>query len=243
MVRPLRAADTIVFVLAAGAGTRLGAVTERVPKPLVSLDGVSILERNVRTLAAAGYRDLIVNTHHLADQVTALLGDGSAFGVHVDWSHEPELLGTAGALLAREARLRGRPFVVLYGDNLMQCDVVAPLDTHARSGAVLTVTWIERADPSGSGVMRIGAQGWLLAFVEKPGGRPTGPAPVNAGFLVADPRVLNFVPRGRPSDLSHDVVPALLVAGEPVHTVPLDGGIVWIDTPADLESARLQVTR
>lgn len=228
-------------MLAAGVGSRLGSVTERVPKPMVALGGTSILEHNVCTLAAAGYRELIVNTHHLADQVVAALGDGSRFGVRIDWSPEPTLLGTAGALLAREERLRQSPFVVLYGDNLMRCDVAAPLAAHARSGAVLTVTWIERDDAGTSGVLTFGAHGRLFGFVEKPGSSVVGPARVNAGLLVADPRVLDFIPRTPPSDLSHDVIPALLATGEPVHTMALDGDIVWIDTPADLAAARLQV--
>ena len=236
------AVDTVVFVLAAGTGSRLGPLTERTPKPLVALGGASVLERNVRTLAAAGYRELIVNTHHLADQVVAHLGNGSRFGVHIDWSHEPELLGTSGALLAREARLREGPFVVVYGDNLLRCDVLDPLRAHARSGAVLTVTWIERADVSNSGLMTLDAQGLLVGFVEKPAGRlpQAAPARVNAGLLVADPRVLDFVPRTPPSDLSRHVIPALLAAGEPVQARRLAGDIVWIDTPADLDRARLQ---
>ncbi len=239
-----RPADTVVFVLAAGRGNRLGPITQRTPKPLVSLGGMSILERNVRTLAAAGFRELVVNTHHLAGQVVAHLGDGSRFGVRIDWSHEPALLGTAGALLARQDRLRERPFVVVYGDNLLRCDVAAPLHAHARSGAVLTVTWIERSECHNSGVLTIGPSGRLVAFVEKPAPEvPVGsPARVNAGLLVADPRVLDFVPSTRPSDLSVDVIPALLDAGEPVGTLPLVGDIVWIDTPADLAQAHLRVS-
>ncbi len=237
-----RPEETVVFLLAAGTGSRLGPVTQRTPKPLVVLGGMSILERNIRTLAAAGFRELIVNTHHLAEQVVDHLGDGSRFGIRIDWSHEPVLLGTAGALLTREGRLRDRPFVIVYGDNLLRCDVFAPLDAHSRSGAVLTVTWIERTDCHRSGVLTIGTGGRLVAFVEKPAPQVEGlsPFPVNAGLLVADPRVLDFVPAASPSDLSVDVIPALLDAGELVATMPLRGDIVWIDTPDDLANARMR---
>jgi len=228
---------TVVFVLAAGTGSRLAPLTDSVPKPMVALGGAPILEHNVRTLAAAGYRELIVNLHHLPAVVVDHFGNGAGWGVHIDWSVEPTLLGTAGALLAREERLRERTFLVVYGDNLLECDVVSPLAAHLRAGATATVGTIERPDPGASGVVDTDAGGWVRRFVEKPGANVTGPAPVSAGVLVCEPRVLDYVPPTPPSDIGRDVLPALLAAGEPVRAVPLDGTIRWIDTPADLEAA------
>ena len=231
-------AGVVVFLLAAGSGTRLRPLTDDVPKPLVRLGDSSILERNVATLADAGYRDLIINVHHLADRIVDQVGDGSRWGVRIDYSYEPVLLGTAGALRAKQARLRESTFVVAYADNLLQCDVVAPLEAHRDAGVTLTVTWIERSDPGSSGVLRMDAAGTVTDFVEKPGPTFPGPAAVSAGFLVAEPRLLRFVPETAPSDLSRDVIPALTRAGEAVQGVALKGRILWIDTPADLAAAR-----
>lgn len=229
---------TVVFILAAGTGSRLSPLTDRLPKPMVALDGEPILERNLRTLAAAGYRQIIMNLHHLPGEITGHFGDGSPWGVDIDWSFEPTLLGTAGALLARQPRLRDATFLVLYGDNLLECDVTAPLAHHQRCGATLTVTTIDRLEPGQSGVVRSDEDGWITEMLEKPGELVPGPAPVNAGLLVCEPRVLDFVPATPPSDLAGDVVPAMLSSGEPVLAVPLDGGIRWIDTLDDLEAAR-----
>lgn len=234
--------DVVVFLLAAGSGTRLAPLTDLVPKPLITLGDVPILERNVAALAAAGYRDLIVNVHHLADVIVDQIGDGSRWGVSIDYSHEPVLLGTAGALRAKQDRLEGSTFMVAYADNLLLCDLTAPLVAHRACGATLTITWIERLDPGASGVLEMDDAGTVTAFLEKPGPDFPGPAPVNAGLLVAEPRLLSYVPATPPSDLSHDVIPALLRAGEPIHGTALRGRILWVDTPADLESAQLSLT-
>ncbi|MDQ1427668.1 MAG: mannose-phosphate guanylyltransferase [Acidimicrobiaceae bacterium] len=231
--------DVVVFLLAAGSGTRLAPLTESVPKPLIPLGDVPILERNIAALAAAGYRNLIINVHHLADTIMDQVGDGRRWGVSIHYSREKELLGTAGALQVQHERLQDSTFIVAYADNLLQCDLRAPLDAHRAAGATLTVTWIERADPGASGVVVMDPDGTVTAFIEKPGPTYPGPAPVNAGLLVAEPRLLSFIPANPPSDLSHHVIPALLRAGEHVHGVALKGRILWVDTPADLATAQL----
>jgi NDP-sugar pyrophosphorylase family protein len=132
--------DVVVFLLAAGSGTRLAPLTESVPKPLIPLGDVPILERNIAALAAAGYRNLIINVHHLADTIMDQVGDGRRWGVSIHYSREKELLGTAGALQVQHERLQDSTFIVAYADNLLQCDLRAPLDAHRAAGATLTVT-------------------------------------------------------------------------------------------------------
>jgi mannose-1-phosphate guanylyltransferase len=233
--------DVVVFVLAAGTGSRLAPLTNRLPKPLVPLGGVAILERNVQALARAGFRELIVNVHHLAEKVMDHFGDGAPWGVRISWSFEPVLLGTAGALKPVRHRLAASTFVVLYGDNLFECDLLDPLRAHRASNAALTVTWVERPDPGASGVLRMDADGTLTDLLEKPGPTVRGPAPISAGLLVAEPRVLDFIPDTDPSDLARDVIPALLRHGEQVRATPLNGRILWVDTPADLQAAEAVV--
>src|ERR1700676_2990811 len=110
------------FVLAAGEGRRLRPLTERVPKPMIEIRGRPILEHNVRLLVRHGFDDITINTHYLPDVVTAHFGDGRKFGARISYSHEDELLGTAGALNAVRARF-DETFAVLYGDNLTTCDL------------------------------------------------------------------------------------------------------------------------
>ena len=86
------------MLLAAGFGTRLGRLTDQCPKCMVPVAGKPVLQRNIEWLRSQGVVDLVVNLHHYPEVVTDYFGDGSAFGVRLSYSYEPELLGTAGAL-------------------------------------------------------------------------------------------------------------------------------------------------
>jgi MurNAc alpha-1-phosphate uridylyltransferase len=114
------------MILAAGHGKRMLPLTESTPKPLLRAGDHSLIEWQILKLASAGIRDLVINLHHLGEQIPAALGDGARFGVHIQYSHETELLETAGGIinalpLLRGALLRGalsgtEAFVVVNGD-------------------------------------------------------------------------------------------------------------------------------
>ena len=86
------------MILAAGKGTRLRPLTNRMPKAMVPVDGRPLLEYNIELLREHGVRDIAVNLHAHADAITEHFGDGSRFGVSLTYSFEPQLLGTAGAV-------------------------------------------------------------------------------------------------------------------------------------------------
>jgi NDP-sugar pyrophosphorylase family protein len=224
------------MVLAAGHGTRLGAVTATTPKCMVRLGGRPLLERVLEWLADARVTDLAVNLHHLPEVVTSHFGDGSAFGVRIRYSQEPDLLGTAGALQPLAGWLRDGRFLLVYGDNLIGCELDDVVARHEQGGATLTMALFHRDDPSASGAAAVDEDGRIHGFTEKP--RP-GEEPskwVNAGLLVCEPRVLDFVPATPPSDFAADVIPALIAAGEPVfgYRMGPHESLHWIDTPEDL---------
>src|SRR5437899_2645783 len=103
-------------LLAAGLGSRLAPIVHDVPKPMVPIDGMPIIESNVRFLVAHGVRDLVVNLHHLPDVIVGHLGDGSWLGAEISYAPEPDLLGTAGTIGALADQL-DETFLVLYADN------------------------------------------------------------------------------------------------------------------------------
>lgn len=224
------------ILLAAGLGTRLGPRTANTPKCMIPVGGRPMLERVVEELRHRGVTELAINLHHRPEVVTGFFGDGTRHRVRIRYSFEPTLLGTAGALRPLVSWLteEGR-FLVVYADNLIDCDVEALASLHDRLDAVATVALYRRDDVSASGVAEVDGDGRIQAFKEKPPPGETESRWVNAGLLLCEPRVMDYVPDGA-SDLAADVLPALIRAGETLGGYQMGAGeaLRWIDTPEDL---------
>jgi mannose-1-phosphate guanylyltransferase len=221
--------------LAAGLGTRLRPLTETMPKCMVPVAGKPVLQRNLEWLRSQGIVEVVINLYAHPQVVINHFGDGRSFGVHIDYSFEADLMGTAGALwMARDFFSEG-PFWVVYGDNLFEFDLNRVYDLHLDHKALLTMALFWREDVSASGVAQV-RDGRVLAFAEKPRPGETTSHWVNAGLYLCEPRVLEFIPPGQPSDFGYDVLPALLRAGENLsgYLMQPDEKFYWIDTPEDL---------
>ena len=115
------------IILAAGRGERMRPLSDRVPKPLLRAGGASLIEWQVRRLAAAGVRDIVVNVSHLAHAITGALGDGSALGVAIRYSHEPVALETAGGIAQALPLLGAETFLAVNADVYCEYDYGALL--------------------------------------------------------------------------------------------------------------------
>jgi N-acetyl-alpha-D-muramate 1-phosphate uridylyltransferase len=105
------------MILAAGRGARLRPLTDHTPKPLLPIAGAPLIVHQVRWLAAAGIRDIVINLHHLGEDIASALGDGAAFGVRIAYSREATLLDTGGGIVKALPLLGNEPFVILNGDT------------------------------------------------------------------------------------------------------------------------------
>lgn len=229
---------TKAMLLAAGEGSRLRPLTECVPKPMLPLAGKPLLQHTVEHLARFGVRDILINLHHRPETVVGHFGDGANFGVSIRYSHEPWLLGTAGAVKKVEEFFT-ETFLVVYGDNLTTCNLGGLNAFHRQKKGIATVALFEREDVSHSGVAELDADDRIVRFVEKPSSRETASRWVSAGLLVLEPEVLRMIPADRPSDFGHDILPALLATGRDVYGYRMsrDEGLWWIDTPEDYRRA------
>ena len=133
------------MVLAAGQGTRLRPMTDRMPKALVPVAGRPMIEYALLLLRHYGIRDIVINLHHFGEQIENRLGDGQALGLSIRYSKEPELLDTGGGLLKAKAFLQDGSFIVINTDALIDLNLAALIDFHAQTGAVATL--VLRADP------------------------------------------------------------------------------------------------
>jgi choline kinase len=137
---PLISSTMKAMILAAGFGTRLFPLTIDRTKPAIPFLGKPLVGYVAEYLASFGFKEVVVNLHHQPESVIAALGDGSRFGVHIDYTHEvPDILGTAGALDKAREYLGDEAFLVINGKIITDIDISAAVETHKRSGAIATM--------------------------------------------------------------------------------------------------------
>lgn len=118
---------TRAMILAAGRGERMRPLTDAIPKPLIKIAGKPLIEYHIERLVKAGYNKLIINTHHLAEQIHAHLGDGSKFNTLIEYSDEqPEALETGGGIFQALPKLGDEVFCVINGDIFCDHPLTTP---------------------------------------------------------------------------------------------------------------------
>ncbi|MDD5087362.1 MAG: nucleotidyltransferase family protein [bacterium] len=197
------------FLLAAGRGTRLGALTRDIPKCLLPIHGQPLLTYWFRTLESAGVTEILINLHHHADAVRDYLANLET-PIRVTPFFEPELLGSAGTLRKAWEFVAHEPdFFVIYADNLARVDLRRLRSFHESAGRpVLSLLAYPTDQPERCGILELAPDGRVIGFEEKPARPRTNFA--NAGIHVASPSLLEFLPEKTPADLGFDVLPRLV---------------------------------
>ena len=224
------------MILAAGEGQRLRPLTLRMPKPMVPVGGRPVLEHLVALLRLHGIREIAITLHYRPEAIIEYFGDGQKFGVEITYSHEEQLLGSAGAARALDTFLT-ETFVVLYGDVLTNIDLSALVARHRATGATGTIALYEVSEPSRCGIAELDASGRMTRFVEKPAPGTVKGNLANSGILVLEPGVIREIPPCEKYDLGLHLIPKLLDQGMPLFGERLDGYILDIGAPDRLEQA------
>jgi NDP-mannose synthase len=198
-----------VVVLAGGTGTRLRPYTTVLPKPLMPVGDMPVLEILLRRLAAAGFVRVNLAVGHLAELIEAYFGDGSRYGVELVYWRESEPLGTAGPLALMD--LAADRALVMNGDLLTTLAFGDLVDGHLASGAAATLAVLSRKVPIDFGVVHVEAE-TVAAFEEK----PVITYDVSMGVYVFEQRVVELIPRGVKYDFP-DLLGEVLERGWPVH--------------------------
>jgi NDP-sugar pyrophosphorylase family protein len=188
------------MLLAAGLGTRLRPLTDITPKPLLPVAGQPILLWNLLLLKRHGITDVIINLHHLGEQIVQTLGDGSRFGMHVAYSHEPTLLGTGGGIKQAAPFLKDGSFLVLNGDTLSACDLTSLIAAHRAGGAPVTLVLREDPEAARWGPVTVDADSRILQINGAPPLRnppkSLPPPCMFAGIHMLESEVLDAIPSG-----------------------------------------------
>jgi NDP-sugar pyrophosphorylase family protein len=215
-------------VLAAGKSTRLKPLTDDLPKVMMPVDGKPVLEYHIINLAFAGVRDVFINLHYLPEKIAKYFGDGSRWGVSIRYSYEQQILGTAGAVKKIENELKSNSFLVVYGDNFLDIDLVHFIGFAESQPGVGTIAVFHKDDIIGSGILDILPGGEVRDFIEKPRPEEVFSHWVNAGIYYFRPEIFRYIPPGV-SDFGSDVFPSILRAGEVLCAYRMPGRAWAID--------------
>ncbi|MFM2183504.1 MAG: hypothetical protein RJB61_1798 [Actinomycetota bacterium] len=230
-------------VLVGGFGTRLRPLTATIPKPMLPVGHVPIIERLVANLARGGVTEVTLALGFKPEPFVEAFPDGRCDGVALRYAVEPEPLDTAGAIrFAADASGIDSTFVVANGDVLTDLDVAALVGFHRDRSAEATLHLIGVDDPSSYGVVALDGEGRVERFVEKPA---PGTAPsnlVNAGTYVLEPSVLERIPVGTATSIERVTFPAVASGGR-LFAMATDD--YWIDTgrPDTYLAANLDMLR
>jgi mannose-1-phosphate guanylyltransferase len=205
------------MLLAAGLGTRLRPITYEVPKPLVPVLGTPVMEHIVRLLARHRFDDVICNLHYFPDQIERRFGNGSEWGVRLSYSHEQELLGTAGGVRNVRDHFGDQTFLIISGDALTDIDLTALWEAHKAKGGIATLSLKRVDDPSQIGVVIVGDDGRIQGFQEKPDPAEALSDLGNCGIYVMEPEIFDYFPDRPFVDWALDVFPALLEQDVPFY--------------------------
>jgi mannose-1-phosphate guanylyltransferase len=235
------------MVFAAGQGTRLRPLTDNRPKVLVPVAGRPMIEYSLLLLRRHGITEIVVNLHHLGEQIENHLGDGSRLGLRITYSREQELLDTGGGLLRARPLLDDAPFVLINGDVVIDLDLGAVIERHREDGAAATLVLRPDADADRYGAIEISADRRVRKFLnyQAPPGA-SGPLDklMFTGVQVLSPRIFDYLAREDSPcfGTTRNIYPKMLVGGEVLFGFPFLGFWQDLGTPERIRQAEAKMS-
>jgi NDP-sugar pyrophosphorylase family protein len=205
---------------------------------MIEINGKPVLEHNLEMCRKAGVHDIYMNLHHLPYIIRNYFGDGSKYGVHITYNYEPDLLGTAGALIPFKNELKNEPIFVIYGDNYISFDLLDLKLFNEKMNADISILFHWRHDINNSGMAEFDSNGQIKKFIEKPISTSITDGWANAGvYYIKRINILNIV--NEKDDFGFDFFPKCLSKGLKLFGLKKDIDLTPIDTP-DLLSSSLE---
>jgi NDP-sugar pyrophosphorylase family protein len=217
-------------VLAGGKGTRLAPYTKILPKPLMPIGDMPILEVILRQMKVAGISNVVLAVGHLSELLRAFFQDGHQWGMQIDYSYEQCPLGTAGPLALIDGLTD--TFLVTNGDVLTTLSLRELINFHREQHATATIAVHHRKVKIDLGVVESDTSARINGYIEK----PTYDYCVSMGIYVFEPAVINYIPRGEYLDFP-DLVKKMISAGEKVVGYHFEGYWQDLGRPDDYQIA------
>lgn len=221
------------MILVGGKGTRLRSVVSDRPKPMAEVGGRPFVAWLLTSLHAQGIRRVVLCTGYLGEVIERYLGDGSAWGMQLQYSRDPFPLGTGGAVRHALPQIGGKRFLVLNGDSYCRFDLSLLTRTHEERDAKVTLWLVEAQDCRRYGSVVLDANGRIRSFVEK--AAASGPGLVNAGVYLIDRDAAETIASDCSVSLERDVFPNWI--GDGLCGMAATGAHLDIGTPDSYAAA------
>lgn len=221
------------IILAGGKGTRLKPYTVALPKPLVPINDLPILEIVIRQLASQGFDHVTITVSHLSELIKAFFGDGSKWNIKIDYSVEDKPLSTMGPLTL----IQDLPdnFLIMNGDILTDLNFGRLLDQHIQEKNIFTISSYTRTEVSEYGVLDVNEEQNLVNFYEK----PEQQIQVSMGVYAASKEILSHIPQNSFFGFDH-LMYALIEQSKYPKVKPYEGYWLDIGRPDDYERATVE---
>jgi mannose-1-phosphate guanylyltransferase/phosphomannomutase len=203
------------IIMAGGFGTRLRPLTCNLPKPMVYIANKPMMEHIITLLKKHGLTDLVVLLYFQPEDITSYFGDGSKWGVKIEYVTAVEDFGTAGSVKNAEKFLNGR-FLVISGDVLTDIDLKKAIDFHIEKKAQATMVLSRKENPLSYGVVITRENGEIDRFLEKPTWGQVFSDTINTGIYILEPEVLEKIPAQKSFDFSKNLFPLMLKEKRPL---------------------------
>lgn len=201
-------------IMAGGKGTRISSIASDIPKPMIRIGDKPVLEHEIESLKKQGFNDFIITISHLGQVIVDHFGDGSKFGVNIEYFNEEKPLGNAGALFELKDKLT-EDFLLINGDVLFDIDVNRFFSFHRKKQALVSLFTHPNSHPYDSGLIIADENGMVTRWLAKEDERPEYyKNRVNAGIHLLSPEVLNTRIYKEKIDLDRDILKPLCNSGK-----------------------------
>ena len=214
-------------IMCGGTGTRLRPLTFKRPKPMIPISNKPSVLHLIEHLAKEGFNEIVITLGYKGEDVEEELGDGSIYGVHIDYVYEKEKLGTAGSVKNARHLLGNEPFIVVGGDHVMTLNLREMFRFHLKNEADVTIGLLSIDDPREFGIADMDINNRILRFFEKPKAGEIFSNLASTGIYVCNPSVFDKIPDGKKFDFAKDLFPRMLQNDERINGILVRGK--WTD--------------
>ena len=202
--------NIFAILLSAGLGTRLKPLTDFLPKCLMPINGMPLLEIWIRTLNLVGIDDILVNLHYRSEDVLHFLSRNT-FNNKIKTSYESSLLGTAGTVRANLDLIKNKILLLIHADNLCLCDFLEFIDyhlLHRPKDTLMTMMSFQTDSPESCGILELDSENRVIQFHEKKKNPPGNLA--NAAIYIIEPEIIKYIAMNNLTDFSNELIPKFL---------------------------------